>query len=1043
MTTQLSPGVQVIEKDFTQIVPTVSTSTGAIAGPFKWGPIEQPILVSNESDVLAAFGQPTNDCFRTFWLAKNFLDYSKSMYVTRTDSSAARNAVSIQSGGITKVNVPDGGAGYRIPPVIAVEAPAIQGGVQAVLAANLTGGEISAVVYTNRGTGYSVGDIIEFSQPEVPQDTFDANGNVIGSVYKPARARISSVDANGAITAIVFTLTADLSITGGAGYLDNSAITYNIVAANGESESAGSGAVLEFQTVASGIKSVRIVRAGSGYTTDQLPISITVTPDQEDKGTNFRAPVLSADITVGATKIKNAAHYESSFAAGQGVFGEFAAKYPGTRGNGLTVSMCDSDNWSVPLFGEFWSRKSIEANEDARELVTVRRLIDTTATFDDAQLDKGKILRTSSGKLIGEVASVDPDDYLKITLKTAKTNSIPALGTHIRRHTYNSADNTKFTITKFKRVDTSITLTLASKVLNGTTVKHGFKAGDFIDVMVAGRYGVSNIVETTTANGSSTSTVPLQPRDKKFLVTAVTTDTITYTAYNPAWKFTSIPEETRGGYVVSTSEGYIDGFIKEYDDVNDEYSLSKRSFYVNSGSGLSNLTAGSVLTTWDGLTTLGTVESVEKVQKIMLTGTAATNDVYGEACVAEWKFKSQFGGKAPGTSTFVRSAGGLNDEVHVVVFNEAGVIVEKYEALSKASDAKNSSGKSIYYKDVINNTSNTLWVLDHPLTIEENSAKADWGSSAKNSSFKLLTNAITRTLSGGVDGNVSDASHYLNAYSLFSDATSYDVSLFPIDNMAATTIKSIITGVIEKRRDCVAFVSPPLYVGNSMKIAQDIVAFRNALGSSSFAVMDSGWKYQYDKYNDTFRWIPLCADVAGVCAYTDSVSDPWFSPGGFSRGQIKNVVKLAFNPNVEQRDLLYSNGVNPVVTFPAEGTILYGDKTLQSKSSAFDRINVRRLFIVLEKSIALASKYQLFEYNDDFTRSQFRSIVEPYLRDIQGRRGITDFLVKCDTSNNTPAVIDRNEFIADIYIKPARSINFITLNFIATKTGVSFDELVG
>lgn len=1042
MSTQLSPGVQVIEKDFTQIVPTVSTSTGAIAGPFKWGPIEQPILVSNESDVLAAFGQPTNDCFRTFWLAKNFLDYSKSMYVARTDSWVARNAVSIQSGGVSKVNIPDGGAGYRIPPVITVEAPAIQGGVQAVLSANLTGGAISAVVYSNRGTGYSVGDIIEFSQPEVPQDTFDANGNVIDSVYKPARARISAVNANGEITNIEFTSMTDPSITGGAGYIDNSAITYTIVVASGESASTGSGAVLEFQTVASGIKSVQIVRAGTGYTTDQLPISITVTPNQEDNGTNFRAPVLTAEIAVGATKIKNAAHYESSFAAGQGVFGEFAAKYPGARGNGLTVSMCDVDNWSAPVFGEFWSRKTIEENEDASELVTVRRLIDTTVTFDDTQLDKGKILRTSSGKLIGEVASVDTDEYLKITLKPARTNSIPALGTHIRRHTYNSGDSTKFTITKFKRVGTSITLTLASKVVNGATVKHNFKPGDFIDVLVTGRAGSGNIVDTVVQNGVPTSTTPLQPRDEKFLVTAVTSDTITYAAYNPSWQNSSVGEEARGGYVVSTSEGYIDGFIKEYDDVNDEYGLSKRSFYVNSRSGFSTIGAGSVIKTWDGLTTLGTVESVEKVQKIMLTGTAAANDVYGETCVAEWKFKSQFGGKSPGTSAFVKSAGGSNDEVHVVVLNEAGVIVEKYEALSKASDAKNSSGKSIYYKDVINNTSSMLWVLDHPLTIEENSTKADWGSAAKNSNFKLLTNAITRTLSGGVDGDVSGASQYLNAYSLFADATSYDVSLFPIDYMAATTIKSIITDVIEKRRDCVAFVSPPLYVGNSMKIAQDIVTYRNSIGSSSFAVMNSGWKYQYDKYNDTFRWIPLCADIAGVCAYTDSIADPWLSPGGFSRGQIKNVVKLSFNPTVEQRDLLYSNSVNPVVTFPAEGTILYGDKTLQSKSSAFDRINVRRLFIVLEKSIALASKYQLFEYNDDFTRSQFRSMVEPYLRDIQGRRGITDFLVKCDTSNNTPTVIDRNEFIADIYIKPARSINFITLNFIATKTGVSFDELI-
>jgi phage tail sheath protein FI len=226
-----------------------------------------------------------------------------------------------------------------------------------------------------------------------------------------------------------------------------------------------------------------------------------------------------------------------------------------------------------------------------------------------------------------------------------------------------------------------------------------------------------------------------------------------------------------------------------------------------------------------------------------------------------------------------------------------------------------------------------------------------------------------------------------------------------------------------------------------MSNAQAIVNYRHQTVDSSFAVMDSGWKYQYDKYADKFRWVPLSGDVAGLCAYTDAVADPWFSPGGFNRGQIKNVTKLAFNPTLPMRDLLYNNKINPVVTFPAEGTILYGDRTLMNKASAFDRIPVRRLFIVLEKAVATASKYQLFEFNDEFTRAQFRNLVEPFLRDVQGRRGIVDFLVKCDTSNNTPEVIDRNEFIADIYVKPNRSINFITLNFVATKTGVDFNEI--
>jgi len=213
--------------------------------------------------------------------------------------------------------------------------------------------------------------------------------------------------------------------------------------------------------------------------------------------------------------------------------------------------------------------------------------------------------------------------------------------------------------------------------------------------------------------------------------------------------------------------------------------------------------------------------------------------------------------------------------------------------------------------------------------------------------------------------------------------------------------------------------------------------------SSSYAVMDSGWKYMYDKYNDVYRWVPLNGDVAGLCARTDTERDPWFSPAGLTRGQIKNVIKLAYNPNKAQRDTLYKAGINPVVSFTGEGTLLYGDKTLLGRPSAFDRINVRRLFIVLEKSISKAARSALFEFNDEFTRAQFVNLVEPFLRTVQGRRGIYDYRVVCDESNNTPEVIDRNEFVGDIYVKPAKSINFIQLNFVAVRTGVAFEEIVG
>jgi phage tail sheath protein FI len=284
-------------------------------------------------------------------------------------------------------------------------------------------------------------------------------------------------------------------------------------------------------------------------------------------------------------------------------------------------------------------------------------------------------------------------------------------------------------------------------------------------------------------------------------------------------------------------------------------------------------------------------------------------------------------------------------------------------------------------------------------------------------------------------------------YDLFRDAEKVDVALVLLGEAGATLCNHVVNNICEVRKDCVAFISPPkdAVVANSGDERADILTFRNIdLNiSSSYAVMDSGWKYQYDKYNDVFHWIPLNGDVAGLCVRTDVNQDPWWSPAGYNRGQIKNVIKLAFNPFKAERDDLYLAGVNPVIATQGQGTILFGDKTMLAKPSAFDRINVRRLFIVLEKAIARAAKFMLFEFNDEFTRQQFRSLVEPYLRDVQARRGIYDFKVVCDRSNNTGEVIDRNEFVGDIYIKPARAINFIQLNFIAVRTGVDFSEIVG
>lgn len=412
-----------------------------------------------------------------------------------------------------------------------------------------------------------------------------------------------------------------------------------------------------------------------------------------------------------------------------------------------------------------------------------------------------------------------------------------------------------------------------------------------------------------------------------------------------------------------------------------------------------------------------------------------------------WTYAGQFDA-APNTSQYASDVSGRHDEMHVIVIDSTGVwtgtantVLEKFPYVSKASDAKRADGTSAYYKDVINSTSKYIVWGDHTANVAANTS--NWGSIARSVTFANLAANLNVTLSGGVSSDAPTDGNITSALSIFANDELYDISLLPLGAASATVVNHAISSVAEVRKDVIVFASPELddVANNIGDEATDVVAFRDSLTSSSYAVLDSGWKYQYDRYNDVYRYVPLNGDTAGTVVRTDFTADPWFSPAGFNRGQIKNVIKLAYSPSKADRDTLYKKGVNPVVSFPGQGTVLFGDKTLLAKPSAFDRINVRRLFIVLEKSIATAAKFQLFEFNDGFTRAQFRNLIEPFLREVQGRRGITDFKVVCDESNNTGEVIDRNEFVADIFVKPARAINFIQLNFIATRSGISFEEV--
>ena len=439
----------------------------------------------------------------------------------------------------------------------------------------------------------------------------------------------------------------------------------------------------------------------------------------------------------------------------------------------------------------------------------------------------------------------------------------------------------------------------------------------------------------------------------------------------------------------------------------------------------------------------------------------------------------------PGTSLYTSNAGGHRDELHVVVIDidgkitgTTGAVLERFIGVSKASDAKSSVGETNYYVEVMKQKSQYLFWGEHETEVfnaTATPADGNWGLTAARQ-FNLL-----RSAAGSTDypagrttvGSKNNSTHYYRlingtdyansggVYTISNAdiATSYELCEDPesqtidyilagpsgADDAAALAKVTSLVNIAEERRDCMVFVSPRrgnlIGVANATTQTDNLVKFFDLLPSSSYMVFDSGYKYIYDKYNDVYRYVPCNGDVAGLCLQTTEVAEPWFSPAGFQRGVLRNAIKLAYTPNKTQRDRLYSSRINPIVSFPGQGVVLFGDKTALGFASAFDRINVRRLFLTIERVISGAAKSQLFEQNDESQRSLFLNIIEPYMRDVQGRRGVTDFLVKCDSDNNPPEAVDRGEFYAEIFVKPTRTINYITLTFVATRTGVAFSEV--
>lgn len=526
----------------------------------------------------------------------------------------------------------------------------------------------------------------------------------------------------------------------------------------------------------------------------------------------------------------------------------------------------------------------------------------------------------------------------------------------------------------------------------------------------------------------------------------------------------------RSGLTFSSTAGYAAGTTQFHVQHNTNFRIAAGSEYAD------NIKIGGakyrVLTSSFNLASKGSTVSIADPGLLSQSANITTG-------LVEWKYSNVVNTITPATSDFAISKGAtegsVNDIISVVVVDEDGYwsgtrgqVLEVFDDVSVATNAKRDDGATQYWKNVIRDTSEYIYTGHQFQNADFGEPGGNLPDTAYNrgNTYGLLQTNQYLSLRGGTASGPTGDDFYTNGYDKFADSETSDISLLLGGPSVGDKAKELVT-LVNNRKDAIAFLSPPkLAVLSASDVphkgyvsSANIIAYRNGTDaasqggnlsgtdtsnlnvSSSFAFLDSGYKYQYDRFNDVFRYVPLNGDIAGIAARADLTSETWFSPAGFNRGQLNNVVSLAYNPDKTSRDELYKNGINPVVSLPGQGTVLFGDKTLLKKPSAFDRINVRRLFIVLEKAISTAAKFQLFELNDRFTRAQFKNLIEPFLLDVQSRRGITDFRVVCDETNNTPEVIDRNSFVADIFVQPSRSINFITLNFVATRTGVDFEEL--
>ncbi len=921
--TQLSPGVVVLEKDLTTVANATLDNVAVVVGSFEKGPVNKIVDITSEKELLSVFGRPNDYNYEYWYNAAQFLLYGGTLKVIRANSTSLKNGIDTAQTTSTTFSASDttltvaSAADIAVNDYLLIDAEIVKVTVISSLDLTVQRGQLST-----SAVSHAANSAITLIEDAGTSTTMNQGGTL----------------ASGGTT---------LTVTSAAS-LGISTNDYLKIADEILRVSAISGNDL---TVSRGELNTTAAAQTDGQTVTKLTVTAAKTTINEETSTGVTVPI-----------IRNIEEYEANVESGSNAW-KFGARHPGTYGNSLRIVVTDSGpDQILSLAQPTTAEWEFETTND----------VSYSAANATAKIYKYTIVVTlDAASIAGDFST---GEFWRAETDAASPVAIPVQGT----------------VTAYdpitRKIELDVNYSLSSDVL---------EVGDVIALW------------TQASGGTKTG-------DKA-----------------------KVEVLNRQLHIIK--DGNANRFEPNYTVEDDN------------GGGSPNINVASVRSEYD-------------------------ERYFGGS--QKWASVAP----RPTTSPWVQDRGGKNDQIHVIILDgdgkltgTPGSVLEKFLYLSKASDAKGVQGETIYYRDVIKNNSQYIYWGSHETSSVfdvNGAANGDWGQSGIGTSFDLIkqtlpikTNetplgreiigttkgATTKyAIQGGTDGYSLARGEILGAFDLVADKETIDVDYILMGPSMADTSDTVakaqkIIDIAATRKDCMAFVSPSRLdvIGQSDTnvIVNRTIDFYDQLSSTSYAVFDNNYKYIYDKYNDKYRYIACNADLAGLTLSTTLNSEAWFSPAGFNRGQLRNAIKLAYSPLKDHRDRLYAARINPVVSFPGEGIVLFGDKTALSYQSAFDRINVRRLFLVLEDAISEAAKTQLFELNDEFTRASFKNIVEPFLRSVQSRRGVVDFLVVCDSSNNPPEAIDRGEFFAEIFVKPTRSINYITLTFTATRTGSSFAEV--